>query len=376
MKITNVKTSLMGVARQSWLFVTVETDEGIAGIGEASLEGKEKTVEAAIHEYARYLIGQDPARITHHWQAMYRHGFWRGGVVLNSALSGLEQALWDIKGKALGVPVYELLGGRTRDRVRVYTHCGGPTAEAAAERAQELVAAGFTALKFGSWPDDNDDERAAVRWVARLIEMVRLAVGPDVDLMVDNHGRSSPAAALAMARALEPYGLLFFEEPTPPDNLNALEKVAAAKPNLPLATGERLFTKWGFQDLLAKQLVDVVQPDICHAGGILECHAIATMAEAVYVKVAPHNPNGPVATAASVQLAAAIPNFLILEWALSEPHRSKVQRVGPTIEDGYVNLPAAPGLGVELDPEVIAAYPYVATDYRGAFAVDGAVADV
>lgn len=376
MKITNVKTALMGVARQSWLFVTIETDEGIAGIGEASLEGKEKTVETAVHEFARYLIGQDPTRITHHWQAMYRHGFWRGGVVLNSAMSGLEQALWDIKGKALGVPVYELLGGRTRDRVRVYTHCGGPTVEAAAERAQELVAAGFTALKFGSWPQDSDDEWAAVRWVVRLMEKVRTAVGPDVDLMVDNHGRSSPAAALAMARALEPFGLLFFEEPTPPDNLNALEKVAAAKPNLPLATGERLFTKWGFQDLLAKQLVDVVQPDICHAGGILECHAIATMAEVGYVKVAPHNPNGPVATAASVQLAAAIPNFLILEWAQSEPHRSHVQRIGPRIVDGYVNLPTAPGLGVELDPDVIAAYPYVVTDYRGAFAVDGAVADV
>jgi galactonate dehydratase len=307
---------------------------------------------------------------------MYRHGFWRGGVVLNSALSGIEQALWDIKGKTLGVPVYDLLGGRTRDRVRVYTHCGGSTPEAVAERALELVDAGYTALKFGSWREDDDDERAAVRWVTRLMESVRRAVGPDVDLMVDNHGRSSPAGALAMARALEPYGLLFFEEPTPPDNLQALEKVAAAKPNLPLATGERLFTKWGFQDLLVGQLVDVVQPDICHAGGILECHTIAMMAEAGYVKVAPHNPNGPVATAASVQLAAAIPNFLILEWAQSEPHRSEVQRVGPRIEAGYVNLPTGPGLGVELDPDVIAAYPYVATDYRGAFAVDGSVVDV
>jgi galactonate dehydratase len=375
-KITNVKTALMGVQRQSWLFVTVETDEGIAGVGEASLEGKEKTVETAVHEYARYLVGRDPARITHHWQALYRHGFWRGGVVLNSALSGLEQALWDIKGKTLGVPVYDLLGGRTRDRVRVYTHCGGPTPEAAAERALELVAEGFTALKFGSWPEGDGDERAAVRWADRLMAAVRGAVGPNVDLMVDNHGRSSPAAAIEMARALEPYGLLFFEEPTPPDNLLALAKVAEAKPRLPLATGERLFTRWGFRELLERQLVDVVQPDICHAGGILECHTIALMAETGYVKVAPHNPNGPVATAASVQLAAAIPNFLILEWAQSEPHRSQVQRVGPTIEEGYVNLPTGPGLGVELDPEVIARYPYVATDYRGAFASDGAVADV
>jgi galactonate dehydratase len=260
--------------------------------------------------------------------------------------------------------------------VRVYTHCGGPTPEAAADRAQELVAAGFTALKFGSWPEGDGDERAAVRWVTRMLDAVRRAVGPEVDLMVDNHGRSSAAGALAMARALEPYGLLFFEEPTPPDNLLALEKVAQAKPNLPLATGERLFTKWGFRELFERQLVDVVQPDVCHAGGIFETRAIAAMAETYGVAVAPHNPNGPVATAASIQIAAAIPNFLILELAQSEPHRTLVQRTGPRIENGYVSLPTGPGLGIELDSDVIAAHPYAVTDFRGTFAADGAVADV
>ena len=209
-KITKISTSLMRVERQNWLFVTIETDEGIAGIGEASLEGRERTVETAIQEYGRYLLGQDPRRITHHWQAMYRHGFWRGGVVLNTALSGIEQALWNIKGRALGVPVYELLGGATRDQIRLYAHCGGPTPEAAAERAQALVDEGFTALKFGSWPVGETDDRGAVRWAARLIETVRRAVGPDVDLMVDNHGRSAPGAAIEMARALAPYNLLFF----------------------------------------------------------------------------------------------------------------------------------------------------------------------
>jgi galactonate dehydratase len=376
MKITALKTALMRVERQNWLFVTVETDEGLAGLGEASLEGREKTVEAAIRECERYLLGRDPARITHHWQALYRHGFWRGGVVLNTALSGIEQALWDLKGKALGVPVYELLGGRTRDRVRVYTHCGGPTPEAAAERALGLVAAGFTALKFGAWPAGVGDDRAAVRWAARLIETVRRAVGPEVDLMVDNHGRASPGAAIALAHALAPYDLLFFEEPTPPDNLAALEQVARAGVNIRLATGERLFTKWGFRELLEKGLVDTIQPDLCHAGGLLETRAIAQLAETYYVKVAPHNPNGPVATAASVHLAAAIPNFSILELALSEPHRTQVQKVGLQLKEGHIELPTAPGLGIELDEAVIAAHPYRASDYRGVYAADGAVADV
>ena len=395
MKITAITTSLMRVDRQNWLFVKIATDEGITGIGEASLEGREKSVEAAVHELsrsmidqepvaaatewqaARSLVGQDPARITHHWQAMHRHGFWRGGVVLNSALSGIEQALWDIKGKALGVPVYELLGGRTRDRIRVYTHCGGPSPEAAAERAQALVAEGFTALKFGAWPrHEKVDDRGAVRWASSLIEAVRRAVGPDVDLMVDNHGRSTPAAALEMARALAPYNLLFFEEPTPPDNLAALEKVADAKVPIRLAAGERLFTKWEFRQILERQLVDVIQPDICHDGGILETRLIAAMAETYYVTLAPHNPNGPVATAASVQLAATTPNFLLLETVANEPHRSQVQRTGPVIEDGHIALPTAPGLGVELDDEVIATHPYSPIDYRGTYDASGAVMDV
>ena len=376
MKITSITTSLMRVERQNWLFVHVATDEGIRGVGEASLEGREQTVAAAIQEHARYLIGQDPYRIQHHWQAMYRHGFWRGGVVLNSALSGLEQALWDIKGKALGVPVYELLGGRTRDRVRVYTHCGGRTPEAAAERAKRLVEAGYTALKFGTGPAGRTDSRMVVRQAAATMEAVRKAVGPDVDLMVDNHGQSPPGAAIEIMHALEPYGLLFFEEPTPPDSLAPLAKVAEARVNVRLATGERLFTKWGYRELLERQLVDVVQPDLCHAGGIFETRSIAAMAEASYVQVAPHNPNGPVATAASVQLAACIPNFLILELAQSEPHRTQAQRVGLKVEDGYIALPTAPGLGIELDEDVIAAHPYSPRDYAPSYAADGAVADI
>ncbi|MGN6759622.1 MAG: galactonate dehydratase [Thermomicrobiales bacterium] len=377
MKITALRNLFMRVERQNWHFIEIATDEGITGLGEASLEGREQTVAAAVDEFARYLIGEDPGPIEHHWQRLHRHGFWRGGVVLTSALSGIEQALWDIKGKALGVPVYELLGGPTRQRVRVYTHCGGPTPEAAAEHARALVAQGFTALKFGTGRiGPGVDERTMIRRTAAMFEAVRAAVGPEVDLMLDNHGQFPPAQATALLRAIVPYNLFFFEEATPPDNVQALAKVAAARGNVPLATGERLFTKWEYRELLEQQIVDIVQPDICHAGGILELRKIAALAETYYVKVAPHNPNGPVATAASVQLAATIPNFVILELALSQPQRDLVQREGPVVTNGYIELSRRPGLGIELDHDVIAAHPYAPHDYAAAYNPDGSVADI
>ncbi|MGN6672180.1 MAG: galactonate dehydratase [Thermomicrobiales bacterium] len=377
MKITALRNLFMRVERQNWHFIEIATDEGITGLGEASLEGREQTVAAAVDEFARYLIGEDPGPIEHHWQRLHRHGFWRGGVVLTSALSGIEQALWDIKGKALGVPVYELLGGPTRQRVRVYTHCGGPTPEAAAEHARALVAQGFTALKFGTGRiGPGVDERTMIRRTAAMFEAVRAAVGPEVDLMLDNHGQFPPAQATALLRAIEPYNLFFFEEATPPDNVQALAKVAAARGAVPLATGERLFTRWEYRELLEQQIVDIVQPDICHAGGILELRKIAALAETYYVKVAPHNPNGPVATAASAQLAATIPNFAILELALSQPHRDLVQREGPVVTNGYIELSRRPGLGIELDHDVIAAHPYAPHDYAAAYNPDGSVADI
>ncbi|MGN6359890.1 MAG: galactonate dehydratase [Thermomicrobiales bacterium] len=377
MKITALRNLFMRVERQNWHFIEIATDEGITGLGEASLEGREQTVAAAVDEFARYLIGEDPGPIEHHWQRLHRHGFWRGGVVLTSALSGIEQALWDIKGKALGVPVYELLGGPTRQRVRVYTHCGGPTPEAAAEHARALVAQGFTALKFGTGRiGPGVDERTMIRRTAAMFEAVRAAVGPEVDLMLDNHGQFPPAQATALLRAIVPYNLFFFEEATPPDNVQALAKVAAARGDVPLATGERLFTRWEYRELLEQQIVDIVQPDICHAGGILELRKIAALAETYYVKVAPHNPNGPVATAASVQLAATIPNFAILELALSQPHRDLVQREGPVVTNGYIELSRRPGLGIELDHDVIAAHPYAPHDYAAAYNPDGSVADI
>jgi galactonate dehydratase len=380
-KITAIKNLFMKVARQNWHWVKVETDAGIVGVGEASLEGRELTVAAAVDELARYLVGEDPGAIEHHWQRLHRHGFWRGGVVLNSAISAIDQALWDVKGKKLDVPVYELLGGPTRKRIRLYTHCGGPSPEAAADRARALVEEGWTALKMGPRVvGDAVDERAMIRSMARALELTRQAVGPDVDLMVDNHGRMSPGYAIEMMHAIAPYDLLFFEEPVPPDDVKATTKVAEAKTARagmpPLATGERLFSKWEYRSLLESQAVDVVQPDICHAGGILELKKIAAMAETYYVKVAPHNPNGPVATAASAHLAAAIPNFLILEFALNQPHRDLSQSIGLNVEKGWLELPDRPGLGVELNEAEIAKYPYAPRDYNSAYYADGSVADI
>jgi galactonate dehydratase len=375
-KITAIRNRLMRVERQNWHFVEVETDDGLVGVGEASLEWRECAVAAAVDELSRLLVGQEANQIEHHWQRMHRHGFWRGGVILGSAISGIDQALWDLKGKRLGVPVYDLLGGPTRQRVRLYTHVGGITPEAAADHAQRLVADGFSALKMGvPRAAAAADERALLRATVARVEAVRRAVGDEVDLMLDNHGQLAPGDAIELGRALAPFGLLFFEEPVPPDTPEALAKVAAARLPLRLATGERLFTKWDYQPVLQAGLVDVAQPDICHAGGITELRKIAAMAEACYIKIAPHNPNGPVATIASVHLAAAIPNFLILEMA-QQPLRDEVQRHGLTIKDGWAELPRRPGLGIELNPEVVAAHPYAPGDYEPAFYSDGSVADI
>ena len=318
MKVTEVKTFLMrGIAR-NWLFVKVETDEGIHGWGEGTLESQEKTVEQAVQAFTPRLVGESPSAIERHWQVLYRHGFWRGGVVLVSALSAIDQALWDIQGKALGVPVYQLLGGPVRDRIRAYSH--------AHDSARELVEQGFTGVKTGGWyANEGLDERDVPARLRERVSSIRDAVGPEVDIMVDNHGRSRPSLAVRQIRAVEEFNLLFFEEPVRPDNLDALAEVRRASIQIDLATGERLFTRWGYRDLLERQLVDVAQPDICHAGGISELRHIAAMAEVYDVQMAPHNPNGPISTAASVQLCAAIPNFLVLEYVASPPWHDRVQ---------------------------------------------------
>ncbi len=374
MKISEIKTYVMESPGREYVFVKVLTNEGLYGWGEGTLEMKQGTVVAAVRDLQGFVLGEDPTRIDFLWQRMYRHGFWRGGVAILSAMSAIEQALWDVTGKAYGQPVYKLLGGAVRDYIPCYTHTGNP------DQARQFMEQGWRAFKFGPRGRRESgtvvEERELIRETAQAYARMREACGPDVALMCDVHGRLRPSAAIRLGKALEPYDLLFFEEPVPPDNIQSLRLVREAGLSMDIATGERAFTKWGFREMIEQQLVDVIQPDICHDGGIKETLKIAAMAETYNILVAPHNPNGPVATAASVHLAASIPNFLILELALSQPHRDRVQLAGITIRDGWAELPVRPGLGIELDRDVIAAHPYEPRDYSPAYYPDGSVADI
>lgn len=378
MRITEIRTIISWAGLRNWVFVQVRTDTDLYGWGEGTLEGKERTVEQAIQQLAEGLIGLDPLSVEHHWQTLYRHGFWRGGVVLNSALAALDQALWDIRGKAWGVPVYRLLGGPTRQHLRVYTHVGIYQPELMIEDALRDVADGYTAMKTGAWAGDSRlPEAQRIAAFAERIGQLRAAVGPKIDLMVDDHGRGRPSSGVRLMQALEPFDLFFLEEPTQPDDVEGLARVRAANPQMDLATGERLYSKWDFRGLLEQRLVDVIQPDLCHAGGISECKKIAALAEAYYVNVAPHNPQGPVATAAAAHLGMSIPNFHILEFVRSEPYRDQALTEPWLVERGNLLVPDLPGLGVDLNVETLqASQPRLSRVPRDAFAADGSVFDV
>jgi galactonate dehydratase len=344
LKITRLETFLV---KPRWLFLKVHTDAGILGLGEPILEGRAKTCAEAVKEIEPYLLGKDPRQVVHHWQAIYRHAFYRGGPILTSALSGIDQALWDIKGKALGVPVYELLGGPTRRRVRVYTHAGSP------KNVKALRAKGFTAFKTGvakKRPARYVESPAAVHYAAEKFAELRKAVGDDADLAIDFHGAISPALAKVLIKALEPHEPMFIEEPVNCQNHDVMAEIARGT-HLPIATGERVFTKWGFREVLEKKAATILQPDLCHAGGITEVRLIAGMAEAYYASIAPHNPLGPISLAAGVQIAASIPNFLCQEQVTLGDGYLKRPFV---LRDGYIDIPTAPGLGIELDEDAVA----------------------
>ena len=344
LKVTKLETFLV---RPRWLFLKVYTNAGIVGLGEPVLEGRAKTCAAAVKEIAPYLIGKDPRRVVHHWQAIYRHAFYRGGPILTSALSGIDQALWDIKGKALGVPVYELLGGPTRNRVRVYAHASST------EAVRGGIKKGFTAFKTGvsrRRPARIVETKGFVEHVAERFAGLREAGGAEADIAIDFHGAVPPQTARLLINALEPYQPFFVEEPVQCQNVDVLADVARGT-FLPIATGERIFTKWGFRDILEKRAASILQPDLCHAGGITEVRLIAGMAEAYYAAIAPHNPLGPISLAAGIQLAASIPNFLCQE----QVSLGKGYLKNPfEIQNGYIPLPAGPGLGIELDEEAVA----------------------
>jgi galactonate dehydratase len=371
MKVTDIKVRLVAASRQTWVFAKVETDEGVYGWGEGSLEGQEKAVEQAIYVLAQRVIGEDPTNIERHWQVMYRHGFWRGGVILNSALAAIDQALWDVTGKIYNLPVYKLLGGKVRDRVRAYTHASTP------EQAARLAQEGYLGIKVGGMRYSGTvvPTKAAAS-LKEYIKSMREAVGPDVQLMIDNHGRAWPSLAIEQIRAVEEYGVTFFEEAVPPDNVDAFQRVRQNMTRMNLATGERLFSRWDYRRLIEQQLVDIIQPDVCHCGGISELRRIAAAAETYYIRVAPHNPNGPVATAASIHLGAAMPNFSVLEYVVP-PSEVKVVKSAPILpQAGHFPIPEAPGLGVDLDEAAMDAFPYVAKSFPSFYYEDGGVADV
>jgi galactonate dehydratase len=338
-----------------WLFLKI-TAGGIDGWGEPIVEGKAATVAACVEEMGDFLIGQDARNIEDMFQTLYRGGFYRGGPVLTSAISGIEQALWDIKGKALGVPIYELLGGAVREKMRVYAWIGGDDLDDIAAQARARVAEGYTAMKMNAtgrveWIDSPAQVEAA----AARLAAARNAVGPGIGIGIDFHGRVHKGYAKALVRALEPYAPMFYEELVLAENNEALIELAR-QTSVPIATGERMFTRWDFKTLLASGAVDIVQPDLSHAGGIWECRKIAAMAEAYDVAIAPHCPLGPIALAASLQLDFCTPNALIQEQSLGIHYHSGSELLDYLADpgafgyaDGFVARPTAPGLGIVLD---------------------------
>lgn len=370
MRITQLETLIV---QPRWVFLKIHTDEGVVGLGEPTLENRALTIVQAIQELEPYLIGQDPTRIVHHWQAMYKHAFYRGGPVLTSALSGVEHALWDLAGKAVGLPVYKLLGGPLRDRIKVYAHCRGETIDEMVADARSKVAQGFLSLKTGirgGRPARIIETPGFVDRVVERIGALRDAVGREVDIAVDFHGAISPQTAGVLIKALEPLHPMFFEEIVQCQNVDVMVDLAR-KTHIPIATGERLFTKWAFREVLEKGAASILQPDLSHAGGIFETRLIAGMAEAYYAAVAPHCPLGPISLAAGLQLDAAIPNFLAQEHVhlgegyLKEPF---------VVEDGYIALPTKPGLGIELDDAAVNAMIGPARRHPGLFHPDDGAA--
>jgi galactonate dehydratase len=357
-KITKVTSYGCKANTSNYIFVRIDTDEGISGVGEATLESKELSVLGAIEECARSIMGKDPRDIELNWVTMNRVATWKGAAHF-TAMSGLEHAMWDIAGKAANLPVYRLLGGAVRDSIRAYTwpspySSPSELAEAALSARETYGYNNFKIDPFTSYFTVSAEELTNLE--ACMREM-RDALGPSAGIAVDGHWRFNPPAAVQIAKVIEPFNPLFFEEPCLSDNEEALATVRR-RVTIPLATGERGYTRWGFWNILTRGLVDVIQPDLCHAGGILETRKIAAMAETTGVMVAPHNPNGPVSLAATVHFAACTPNFLITESVHTRNETAHAVVKEPLqVVDGAIPLPTAPGLGVELDYDAIAASP-------------------
>ena len=378
MKITAVEA----VPVDRYLFAKVHTDEGISGLGESGAWGFLEASEAAIEKFGRYLVGEDPFRIEHHWQYMARFSHFRGAAIMG-AISALDIALWDIAGKHFGVPAYQLLGGRTRDKARVYYHVSGDTKEKLVQGVRDARAQGYTAV--GHLTPFLDEPREVpffkahadkIRDAIRTVAAYREAAGDQVDLCIEIHRRLSPAEAIALARGIEEFHPFFYEDPILPDNFDAMALVANHIA-IPIATGERLHSIHEFEMLLSRGAVQYVRPDVCMAGGLTHCKKIAAIAEAHYVGVVPHNPLSPVSTAACLQLAACIPNFALQEYPTGEhePPKSEIVKTTIQIEDGFLIIPTTPGIGIELADDAQEKYPPVPREVSTRLHFDGSVVD-
>ena len=378
LKITGLKTFVVNVGSVNWAFCKVYTNQGLTGLGEGSITSKEATLTQAIMEHERFLIGKDPTDIELLWQGMFRYPRWRGGPILNSAISAVEIALWDILGKALGVPIYKLLGGAARKRIRLYKDVGGSTTEQLVESFVKAKAEGYSAAKSGFVTVDNDlvIPSFAVREGAKKLEAVRKAVDDDFDICIDAHGKLTTVMAIDFCTRIEELRPFFVEEATQLEDLGELE-LLRSKTKVPLATGERSFTKYGFADFCSRHLVNYVQPDVCHAGGILEMKKIGTIAETYRVEMAPHNPQSEVSTLASLHVDATTPACTIQEYNPNNaPWIQDLFKGGAVqVKEGFAELPIRPGLGVDLDEKVAAQHPYKPVNRPNYVFSDGGVAD-
>ena len=386
MKITKISSTVVNARMRNWIFVKIETDQpGLWGWGEATLEWKTKSVVGAVEDISVLVIGQDPRRVEHIWQIMHRQYYWRGGITDMTAISAIDQALWDIKGKETGKPVCELLGGPVRDTLRFYDHLGGGSLEGMyktvepeefGDRMQQSMAAGFTAVKAMPIPvSELIESPGTLKHAARCVEAMRKAGGDGMDIMVDLHARPTPAASMQFGRMLAPYNLYWYEEPCWHEHVDALVEVARALP-FPIATGERLAGRWQFRELFEKRACAVVQPDVSHCGGISEARRIAAMAETYMISVACHNPAGPVATAASLHVGFAVPNYLIQEVVRNDvPWRNDVVNEPIAMESGIGHAPTAPGLGIEINEKEAAKHPFAPEVIMAYSHRDGSVAD-
>lgn len=354
-----------------WLFLKIETDEGITGWGEPVIEGKAATVKAAVDELMEYLIGKNPMNIEDHWNVLYRGGFYRGGPILMSAIAGIDQALWDIKGKYFKAPIHQLMGGKARDSIKVYSWIGGDRPAEVGLAAKKIVGHGFTAVKMNATEElQFIDSHQKIDEAIKRIAAVREAVGLSIGIGIDFHGRVHKPMAKVLAKELEAYHPMFIEEPVLPENNEALREIANHVA-IPIATGERMFSRWQFKNLLTDGYVDIIQPDVSHAGGITECKKIISMAEAFDVAAAPHCPLGPIALAACLQVDATCHNAFIQEQSLGIHYNQDSDLLDYLVDknvfkfdNGFVKIPEGPGLGIEIDEEHVKKMALIGHNWR------------